>query len=164
MFILQKSKQCDNYDQLKGRLQEQEEANALKIRELETCIRDLTAEKKALEQKLKNERRSSEEFTNHVQLMVQRLETEQRANKQEKGEAKGKLRESENFFNMVKRFFTEHQPLKDQAENCLRDLQQLQQYFQVAFIQRIHLLKEILIITFVKPGSQENHKAKVAFD
>ena len=131
----------------------------LKIRELETCIRDLTAEKEALEQLLKKERRSSEEFTNHVQLMVQRLETEQRTNKQEKGEAKGKLWESENFFYMVKRFFTEHEPLKDQAENCLRDLQQLQQYFQVGFIQKIQLLKEILTATFLKPGSQENHKA-----
>ena len=159
MFILQKSKQCGNCDQLKERLQEQEEAYALKIRELETCIRDLTAKKEALEQKLKKERRSSEEFTNHVQLMVQRLEIGQRTNKQEKGEAKEKLRESENFFYMVKRFFTEHEPLKDQAENCLRDLQQLQQYFQVGFIQRIHLLKEILTVTFVKPGSQENHKA-----
>ena len=139
MFILQKSKQCGNCDQLKERLQEQEEAHELKIRELETCIRDLTAEKEALKQKLKSERRSSEEFTNHVQLMVQRLETEQRTNKQEKGEAKGKLKASENFFYMVKRFFTEHEPLKDQAENCLRDLQQLQQYFQVGFIQRIHL-------------------------
>ena len=131
MFVAQKSKQCGNCDRLKAQLQEQEEAYALKIRELETSIRDLTAEKEALKQKIRNERRSSEEFTNRVQLMVQRLETEQQANKQEKEEGRGKLKASENFFSMVKRFFTEHESLKDQAENCLRDLRQLQQYFQV---------------------------------
>lgn len=107
-----------------------------KIRELESFIRDLIAEKEALEQKVTNQRRSSEEFTNRVQQMVQKLETEQRVQRQEKGELEGKLRETENFFNMVKRFFTEHETLKDYAQICLRDLQQLQRYFQV-FITHI---------------------------
>lgn len=138
MYISQKPKQCDNCDQLKTRLQEQEEAYALKIRELEVCIRDLTAEKEALQKKVTNQRRSSEEFTSRVQQMVQKLETEQRAHKQETRTEKP--RETENFFNMVKRFFTEHEALKEHAQNCLRDLHQLQRYFQVWFSAGIFIV------------------------
>ena len=64
--------------------------------------------------------------------MVQQLETEQRGSKTENDseKRKGQLREKEHFFNMVKRFFTEHESLKDHAQKCLCDLQQMQQYFQ----------------------------------
>lgn len=90
------------------------------------------AEKEALKRKVAKERRNSEEFTNRVQQMVQQLETEQRGSKTEsEGEnRRGQLREKENFFNMVKRFFTEHEGLKDHAQKCLCDLQHLQEYFQ----------------------------------
>lgn len=89
------------------------------------------AEKEALKQKVAKERRSSEEFTNRVQQIVQQLETEQRGNKPESDEnRRGQLQEKENFFNMVKRFFTEHEGLKDHAQKCLGDLRQLQEYFQ----------------------------------
>ena len=64
--------------------------------------------------------------------MVQQLETEQRGSKTENDSEnrKGQLREKEHFFNMVKRFFTEQEGLKDHAQKCLCDLQQMQQYFQ----------------------------------
>ena len=68
-----------------------------------------------------------------MQEIVQKLETEKRANKQDRGEPKGaKLRETENFFTMVRKFFIEHEALKDYAQNCLHDLLQLQRYFQVS--------------------------------
>lgn len=74
--------------------------------------------------------------------MVQKLETEQQASKQRIEETRTeRLRETENFFTMVKRFFTEHEALKEYAQNCLRDLHQLQQYFQVRFF-----FQEILFV------------------
>lgn len=90
------------------------------------------AEKEALKRKAAKERRSSEEFTSRVQQMVQQLETDQRGSKTEnEGESrKGQLRAKENFFNMVKRFFTENEGLKEHAQKCLCDLQQLQEFFQ----------------------------------
>ena len=129
--ILQNSKNCHNCDQFKARLQDQQELFSRRVRELETCIQDLATEKEALEQKLYNQRRSSEEFTSRVQQMVQKLEIEQRVQKKEKRETGGKTRETENFFSMVKRFFTEHEPMKNHAQVCLRDLRQIQQCFQV---------------------------------
>jgi len=118
---------------LKANLREHQEFYVLKIRELEACIRDLKSKKEALEQKVANQRRSSEEFTSRVQEIVQKLETEQQANKQDRGEPmRGKLRETENFFTMVRKFFTEHEALKEYAQNCLHDLLQLQRYFQVS--------------------------------
>ncbi|XP_068714557.1 myosin-13-like [Montipora foliosa] len=124
------SKNCHNCDQFKARLQDQQELFSRRVRELETCIQDLATEKEALEQKLYNQRRSSEEFTSRVQQMVQKLEIEQRVHKKEKRETGGKTRETENFFSMVKRFFTEHEPMKNHAQVCLRDLRQIQQCFQ----------------------------------
>ena len=118
---------------MKVNLREHQECYVLKIRELEACIRDLKSKKEALEQKVANQRRSSEEFTSRVQEIVQKLEIEQRSNKQDRGEPKGaKLRETENFFTMVRKFFIEHEALKDYAQNCLHDLLQLQRYFQVS--------------------------------
>ena len=67
-----------------------------------------------------------------MQEIVQKLETEPRANKQARGDPMvAKLRETENFFTMVRKFFIEHEALKDYAQNCLHDLLQLQRYFQV---------------------------------
>ena len=118
---------------MKVNLREHQECYVLKIRELEACIRDLKSKKEALEQKVANQRRSSEEFTSRVQEIVQKLEIEQRSNKQDRGQPKGaKLRETENFFTMVRKFFIEHEVLKDYAQNCLYDLLQLQRYFQVS--------------------------------
>ena len=63
--------------------------------------------------------------------MVLQLENEQKGNQSESDEnRRGQLQEKENFFIMVKRFFTEHEGLKDHAQKCLGDLQQLQVYFQ----------------------------------
>lgn len=64
--------------------------------------------------------------------MVQQLETGQKGNQPESDGnlRRGQLLEKENFFNMVKRFFTEHEGLKDHAQKCLGDLRQLQEYFQ----------------------------------
>lgn len=114
------------------KLREQQIWYEQKIRELEACIRDLLTEKEALKRRVAKERRSSEEFTSRVQRVVQQLETEQRGSKTENDSEnrKGQLREKEHFFNMVKRFFTEHEGLKDHAQKCLCDLQQMQQYFQ----------------------------------
>ena len=126
-----KNSKCSNCDQLKGNFREQQNSYELKIRDLEACIRDLTVEKEALQQKVAKERRSSEEFTSRVQQMVQQLETGQRGNEPERDEnSRGQLLEKENFFNMVKRFFTEHEGLRDHAQECLGDLRQLQEYFQ----------------------------------
>ena len=148
--FLQKVNTCNSCEELKEKLREQQECHALKIRELDACIRDLKCEKESLEQKVANERRSSEEFTSRVQQIVQKLETEQRASKRSKEEPIGeKMRETETFFNMVKRFFTEHETLRDYVKNCLRDLHQLQRYFQVG----CHRLRKeeltIMLTTFV---------------
>ena len=63
--------------------------------------------------------------------MVQQLENEQNGNQSESDEnRREQLQEKENFFDMVKRFFMEHEGLKDHAHKCLSDLQQLQIYFQ----------------------------------
>lgn len=63
--------------------------------------------------------------------MVQQLENEQNGNQSESDEnRREQLQEKENFFDMVKRFFMEHESLKDHAHKCLSDLQQLQIYFQ----------------------------------
>ena len=63
--------------------------------------------------------------------MVLQLENEQKGNQSESDEnRRGQLQEKEDFFIMVKRFFTEHEGLKDHAQKCLGDLQQLQVYFQ----------------------------------
>ena len=63
--------------------------------------------------------------------MVQQLENEQNGNQSESDEnRRGQLQEKDNFFDMVKRFFMEHEGLKDHAQKCLSDLQQLQIYFQ----------------------------------
>ena len=96
-------------------------------------------------------RRSSEEFTSRIQQIVQKLGTERKtANKQDKeGTEVGKLRETENFFNMVKRFFTEHEALRDNAQDCLRDLHQLQRYFQVGLSWNCHYLNGFSNFFFV---------------
>lgn len=131
LFLLQETKKCSNCNQLKEKLREQQNSYELKIRDLEACIRDLTAEKEALKQNVDKERRSSEEFTNRVQQMVQELETGPKVNQKDSDEnRRGQLQEKENFFNMVKRFFAEHEGLKDHAQKCLGDLRQLQEYFQ----------------------------------
>lgn len=44
------------------------------------------------------------------------------------------IREKENFFNMVKRFFKEHETMKYHAQVCLQDLTQVQQCFQVGLV------------------------------
>lgn len=44
------------------------------------------------------------------------------------------MREKENFFNMVKRFFKEHETMKYHAQVCLQDLTQVQQCFQVGLV------------------------------
>ena len=63
--------------------------------------------------------------------MVQQLETGQTGNHPESDEnGRGQLQEKDNFFNMVKRFFAEHEGLKDHAQKCLGGLRQLQEYFQ----------------------------------
>ena len=114
-----------------AKLSEQEDLYVLRIRELEACIRDLSTEKEALERKAAKERRNSEEFTIRVQQVVQQIENEQRGNKTERDDNRTRqMRETENFFNMVKRFFTQNEGLKEHAQKCLSDLEQLQEYLQ----------------------------------
>ena len=114
-----------------AKLSEQEDLYVLRIRELEACIRDLSTEKEALERKAAKERRNSKEFTIRVQQVVQQMENEQRGNKTERDDNRTRqMRETENFFNMVKRFFTENEGLKEHAQKCLSDLEQLQEYLR----------------------------------
>ena len=131
-FPFSQNSKCRNCDQLKARIQDQQEVYSQKIRELETCIRDLRAEKEVLERKVVSQRRPSEDFTDHVRQIVQRLEAERAHN--ERGEMEEMIREKENFFNMLKRFFKEHETMKYHAQVCLQDLTQVQQCFQVGLV------------------------------
>ena len=78
------------------------------------------------------QRRSSEDFADHVRQIVQRLEAERAHN--ERGEMEEKMREKENFFNMVKSFFAEQETMKYHVQVCLQDLTQVQQCFQVGLV------------------------------
>ena len=127
-FFSQKSSICSYCDQITAKLKEQEDYSSLKIRELEACIRKLTTEKEALERKVEKERRNSEEFTMRVQQMVQKMENE---NKTERDDNRKEQRqETEDLFIMFKRFFIKNEGLKKHALKCLSDLEQLQEYLR----------------------------------
>ena len=77
---------------------------------------------------MEKERRNSEEFTMRVQQMVQKMENE---NKTERDDNRKEQRqETEDLFIMVKRFFTENEGLKKHALKCLSDLEQLQEHLR----------------------------------
>lgn len=159
---------CSNCHQMTKKLKKQEEYFSLKVRELEACTQKLTAEKEALEK----ERRNSEEFTMRVQQMVQEMEN---ANKTERDDNREEqVRETGDFFNMVKRFFAENEGLKKHAQKCLSDLEQLQKYIRSCssgvrellchtdefepVAKRISLLKSLLetvVVEFARPLKEE---------